>query len=155
MDVKLLKDFHFSAEPMFRAYFKNDRKTVFELEEQKQWPLLRLLDDWSLPIYKDAMENDVTEFIFSIRDEKEIRHSLSLGRISQRDYHGYLYHLILKRLNIFRVIFQISDDDIKQFQKDGLSWKKIAFGGIIAAGIVGGTIIFQKHTEKKEEDKKK
>jgi hypothetical protein len=120
--LSIFKGTDFTAEEL-RAFYYSVRKSVilrlvgrgywpeiFRLEERCQWPVVRMIDDPNLFIYKGADKVLLDKFIKTISDEKRIRKQRSF--FDKVRYWSLLQAIIDERIDLFTQIFGFSQDDI-------------------------------------------
>lgn len=146
LDIKVFKYFHGSADEYFiQSHAKNpDWPKILEIEEKFQWPILMKLDDPCLPIYEGGNEKDKSDFISSVRNEKQLRKRFQSREIIREEYERELKSIIMKRLHLMRQIFEVETSNIKLYILLGL--------GLLGAGYATKKVY--DHVARKEETKK-
>ena len=92
------------------------------------WPVLKMLDNPSLPIYESTdkeMKIKSKKFIDSIREEKKLR--ISADKYGKEGLLDSMSKLINDRFEFFEIIFNITEADIERFKeivKKGVNWRK-------------------------------
>ena len=105
------------------SYFgKRTLSELFKIEDKCQWPLLQRIADPSLPIYRNADKDLVDEFIKSINDEKTLRADKS--RMDRDEYWRALFYIIQGRLEIFKIIFNYCNKDVRRCELVAERYKK-------------------------------
>lgn len=96
---------------ILRVVGKRSWPEIYKLEEKCQWPVLRTIDDPTLPIYHDADRVLLERFIRTITEEKELRQRRS--SIDKVRYWTLLQAVIDERIELFIQIFGFGDKDVK------------------------------------------
>lgn len=122
----IFRDTDFNTEEL-RKFYHSVKKSVilkyvgrrswpelFRLEEKCQWPVLRLIDDPELPIYRDADPELLKHFISNIKEEKSLRERKSL--LEKVEYWSALQSIIAVRIDLFTQIFNFCKKDAKYCQ---------------------------------------
>ena len=121
---QIFKDAGF-AEKELKAFYHSVRKSfiltlvgkrswpeIFRLEEKCQWPLLKMIGDPSLPIYRGADKTLLDRFLKTVREEKNLREQRS--SLDKVCYWTRLRSVINERIELFTMIFDFTKKDIRQ-----------------------------------------
>jgi hypothetical protein len=87
---------------------------LMELSKNKQLPFLQKIAKPSLDIYKNSDEVLVAEFIDSIQDEVKLKDC----RLSRREVREIVLRAMVRRLKIYRHLFEIKSHDVAQFKAE-------------------------------------
>ena len=84
---------------------------IYRLEEVCQWPVLRMIGDPTLSIYKGADKELLERFIKTISEEKELRErKASLDKVK---YWSLLQSVIDERIRLFTQVFGFHKEDME------------------------------------------
>jgi hypothetical protein len=123
-DVEELKIFYRSVRKSVILTFFNKRalSELFKLEDKCQWPLLQRIADPALPIYQKADKDLLVAFIKNINDEKALRAEKS--KMDSDEYWRTLFAIIKGRLEIFKVIFDYCNKDVRRCEMVAERYKR-------------------------------
>lgn len=85
---------------------------MMELSKNKQLPFLQKIAKPNLDIYKNSDETLVAEFTDSIRDEVKLKNC----RLSRKEVREIVLSAMVRRLKIYRHLFEIKSHDVIQFK---------------------------------------
>ena len=128
-----------------------DWKKIRDLEE-KQWPVLQLLDIASNPFYSNsiASKKDVSDFKNLLIDEKKARRYLKNGQLLEKE----LDLIIHRRMRFLEMMLEITEKDIEDFRKSHKKWW-LALLGIGVVTVMGclyrGAVKLAKNHKKGDE----
>jgi hypothetical protein len=91
---------------------KHSWSELFEMEEKSQWPILQVIDDPQLPLYRGADESLLNAFLDTIAREKKLR--ANKRHMEKVKYWSGLQDLIEERSRLFISIFAYSKKDIRR-----------------------------------------
>ena len=112
-----LRRFYYSVQKTvtLRLVGKRSWPEIFRLEEECQWPVLRMIDDPGLSIYKGADKALLERFIRTISEENHLRlHRSSIDRVG---YWSRLQSVIDERIGLFTQIFGFQKKDVTHCEK--------------------------------------
>jgi hypothetical protein len=123
--VDKLRRFYYSVKKsvILRSLGKRSWPELFKLEEIRQWPVLRRIDDAKLPIYRGADRELLDKFLKTINEEKTLR--ARKPAIDKVRYWSVLQSLIYERIELFTHIFGFSADDVKHCELVAARYEKI------------------------------
>lgn len=109
-----LRSFYYSVRKsiILRLAGKRAWPDIFKLEGECQWPVLRMIGDPGLPIYKGADRVLLERFIKTISEEKDLRQFRS--SFDKVRYWSLLQSLIDERIGHFTHIFGFSKKEMRQ-----------------------------------------
>lgn len=108
-----LEKFYYSVKKsvILRLVGRRSWPEIFTLEENCQWPVLKLIGDPRHSIYDGADKILLDRFIATISEEKNIRErKSSLGKVR---YWTLLQSVINERIDLFTQIFGFSQEDVR------------------------------------------
>jgi len=110
---------------------------MMELSKKEQLPFLQKIANPNLDIYKNSNKDLVVEFISSIQDEVKLRDC----RLSRKEVREIVRHTMVRRMKIYRHLFEIKSHDVAQFKsKAGQRVEELAKKQKTNKVIVGVTI---------------
>ena len=109
-----LRKFYYSVKKsiILRLAGKRAWPDIFKLEGECQWPVLRMIGDSGLPIYKGADRVLLERFIKTITEEEDLRQFRS--SFDKVRYWSLLQSLIDERIGLFTHIFGFSKKEMQQ-----------------------------------------
>lgn len=112
-----LRKFYYSVKKtvILRGVGKRSWPEIFTLEEQCQWPVLRVIGDPTLSIYEGADRLLLNRFIKTISEEKNLREQRS--SLAKVNYWTTLQSVIDERIGLFTQIFGFSNKDVEHCGK--------------------------------------
>lgn len=169
-DVRLpeevLKKFHGSIKKSIiladAGHFALDK--LLKLEEEWQWPVLRLIGNPNLSVYKGADSVVLNEFINSIQDELKIRKQYG-GKLKfeGEDCWIILRLQVYRRIELFQYIFDLQEKEIERCKRAGERFERILkkkreesrtlLKTVSVMGKIGGTGV-PLHVREKRDEKK-
>jgi hypothetical protein len=133
--LKIFEDTDFTREELGKFYYsvrksvilrlmgKRSWHEIFKLEEKCQWPVLRIIGDPGLPIYKGADKSLLDRFIGTISEEKNLRERKpSLDRVK---YWTLLQSVIDERIDLFTGIFGFCGKDMEHCEAVAARYSRI------------------------------
>ncbi len=131
----------------------SDWAKIRELEE-KQWPVLRQLDNLGLFFFAElfANEKDARDFINLIFDEKKARiNRPATGEIS---YGKEIDRIIKERMKFLKMMLDITEEDINEFRKSNKKWWLALAGAVAVMGFYGVRKLIKNNKNKDKKNKK-
>jgi hypothetical protein len=110
---KELRTFYYTVKKsaILRFVGKRSWPEIFRLEEKCQWPVLRMIGDPGLSIYKGADKILLERFTKTISEEKDLReHRSSYDKVR---YWSLLQAVIDERIELFTHIFGFSKKEVE------------------------------------------
>jgi hypothetical protein len=108
-----LRKFYYSVKKavILRHVGRRSWPEIYKLEEKCQWPVLQVIDDPALSIYRDADPELLKRFIDNIAEEKKLRlHKRAIDKVR---YWSSLQSIIDERIGLFTQIFGFCKRDTK------------------------------------------
>jgi hypothetical protein len=109
-----VRSFYYSVNKsvILRLVGKRSWPEIFKLEEKCQWPVLRMMGDPGLSIYKGADSSLLERFLKTISEENDLRERRSsFGKVG---YWSQLQSVIDERIVLFTQIFGFSKKDVER-----------------------------------------
>lgn len=123
LEEAALKAFYRSVKKSILYSYGGEKSTLsilFDLEKSYQWPILKEIDDPTLPIYRDANQGLLSAFISSIKSEKHLKRieiAPQEKELTENDALIIFRLLIKDRLELYREIFDFSPKDLAKYEK--------------------------------------
>lgn len=103
---------------------KHSWAELFEMEEKYQWPILRIIDNPQLPLYRGADKSLLNAFLDTISREKTLR--ANKRHMEKVKYWSGLQDLIEERSQLFISIFAYTKKDIRRTEAVAKRYRELS-----------------------------